>query len=63
MLTPSGLLSAATRYTVTVGKSFQAMDGSRLAVPYSYSFRVRTHVIRASASANRSDEVRVTIER
>ena len=45
VLTPSGLLSAATRYTVTVGKSFQAMDGSRLAVPYSYSFRVRAPVL------------------
>ncbi len=45
VLTPAGLLSAATRYTVTVGKSFQAMDGSRLAAPYSYSFRVRAPVL------------------
>jgi hypothetical protein len=45
VLTPIGLLSAATHYTGTVGKSFQAMDGSRLAVPYSYSFRVRAPVL------------------
>src|SRR5436190_403461 len=45
VLTPTGLLHPATRYTVTVAKSFQAMDGSRLAAPYTFSFRVRAPVL------------------
>ncbi|MEO8879915.1 MAG: alpha-2-macroglobulin family protein [Gemmatimonadaceae bacterium] len=45
VLTPSVLLSPAPRYTVTVGKGFRAMDGSRLAAPYTFSFRVRAPVL------------------
>src|SRR4051794_9626673 len=40
VLPPNGMLSPATRYTVTVAKNFQAMDGSRLAEPYTFDFRV-----------------------
>src|SRR5665647_1412764 len=45
VLTPSALLRPATAYTVTVSRNFQAMDGSRLAAPYSFSFRVRGPVL------------------
>ncbi|MEO6210514.1 MAG: alpha-2-macroglobulin family protein [Gemmatimonadaceae bacterium] len=45
VLTPAALLSPATRYAVTVGKGFQAMDGSSLAAPYIFSFRVRAPVL------------------
>ncbi|HET7584408.1 MAG TPA: MG2 domain-containing protein [Gemmatimonadaceae bacterium] len=38
--TPTRRLQPDTRYTVTVRNDFQAMDGTRLAQPYSYSFRV-----------------------
>ena len=39
-LTPRALLPANTSYTVTVATNFQAMDGSKLAAPYSFTFRV-----------------------
>ncbi|MDB4911398.1 MAG: alpha-2-macroglobulin domain protein 2, partial [Gemmatimonadetes bacterium] len=45
VLTPRTMLASATRYTVTVSKNFQAMDGSRLAEPYSFGFRVRAPVL------------------
>ena len=45
VLTPRALLTPATRYRVTVGTGFQAMDGSRLAEPYSFDFRVRAPVL------------------
>ncbi|MBA2685930.1 MAG: Ig-like domain-containing protein [Gemmatimonadaceae bacterium] len=51
VLTPAGLLSPATRYVVTVGKGFQAMDGSRLAAPYTFSFRVRAPMLVAGSPA------------
>ncbi len=38
---PAAPLSPNTGYTVTVSDRFQAMDGSRLAQPFSFSFRVR----------------------
>ncbi|HZH40666.1 MAG TPA: Ig-like domain-containing protein, partial [Gemmatimonadales bacterium] len=38
--TPSAPFAAGRTYTVTVANTFQAMDGSRLAEPYRYSFRV-----------------------
>ncbi|MEJ7812203.1 MAG: Ig-like domain-containing protein, partial [Gemmatimonadaceae bacterium] len=40
VFTPATRLQSATRYTVTVANSFRAMDGSRLAEPYRFSFRV-----------------------
>jgi uncharacterized protein YfaS (alpha-2-macroglobulin family) len=39
-LTPKGLLASNTTYTVTVSTNFQAMDGSKLAAPFTFSFRV-----------------------
>lgn len=41
VFTPTTRLAAHTRYTVTVSSSFRAMDGSALAAPYRFSFRVR----------------------
>ena len=41
VLAPRVMLSPATRYVVTVSRNFQAMDGSRLAEPYTFAFRVR----------------------
>ena len=41
MLTPRELLEPNARYTVTVSTDFEAMDGSRLARPYTFSFRVK----------------------
>jgi len=38
---PAGPLTPNTAYTVSVSDGFQAMDGSRLAGPFSFSFRVR----------------------
>ncbi|MEO5813743.1 MAG: Ig-like domain-containing protein, partial [Gemmatimonadaceae bacterium] len=40
-LTPSALLAPGTQYTVTVANNFRAMDGSALAEPYGFTFRVR----------------------
>ncbi len=41
VFTPDEPLAAATRYTVRIADAFAAMDGSRLASPYTFSFRVR----------------------
>jgi len=38
--TPSAPLAFGTTYTVTIANTFQAMDGSRLEQPYTFSFRV-----------------------
>src|SRR3954471_6536978 len=38
---PAAPLRSAQSYTVTVADRFAAMDGSRLARPYRFSFRVR----------------------
>jgi uncharacterized protein YfaS (alpha-2-macroglobulin family) len=38
---PDHPLAPNTTYTVTVANGFAAMDGSRLAAPFSYAFRVR----------------------
>ena len=40
-LVPSGPLAPATTYTVAVSGNFRAMDGSALAEPYRFTFRVR----------------------
>jgi uncharacterized protein YfaS (alpha-2-macroglobulin family) len=39
--TPTRPLTAGTTYTVTVDTGFTAMDGARLATPYTWSFQVR----------------------
>ncbi|MGH7675765.1 MAG: Ig-like domain-containing protein, partial [Gemmatimonadales bacterium] len=38
--TPSAALAFGATYTVTIATTFQAMDGSRLEQPYTFSFRV-----------------------
>ena len=48
-LVPSAPLAAATTYTVTVASSFQAMDGSALAEPHRFTFRVRGPTLVAGA--------------
>jgi uncharacterized protein YfaS (alpha-2-macroglobulin family) len=47
-LTPSVLLQANTRYTVTVANNFRAMDGSQLTAPYTFGFRVQGPVFEAA---------------
>jgi alpha-2-macroglobulin len=51
-LVPTRPLSADTRYTVTVANGFHAMDGARLAEPYSFTFRVRGATLLAGAPAD-----------
>lgn len=46
---PDAPLASDTRYTVTVSTGFAAMDGSRLAEPYRFSFRVRGPRVLAGA--------------
>ena len=53
VLTPAAMLKAATEYTVTVGRTFEAMDGSRLNAPYTFTFRVRGPTLVAGAPASR----------
>ncbi len=38
---PAAPLPAGVTFTVRIANTFQAMDGSRLAAPYSFSFRVK----------------------
>ena len=38
---PRTLLPAGVTFTVTIANAFHAMDGSRLAAPYTFSFRVK----------------------
>lgn len=38
---PAAPLTPNATYTVTIADAFTAMDGSRLAKPYSFGFRVR----------------------
>src|SRR5688572_22056612 len=40
-LRPAQTLTAGARYTVTVANSFRAMDGSALAEPHRFTFRVQ----------------------
>jgi len=40
-LVPNAALPAGARYTVTVANGFRAMDGSQLAEPYRFTFRVQ----------------------
>ncbi len=58
MITPRALLEPDTRYTVTVDTAFEAMDGSRLARPYSFSFRVQGPTLISGAPANGHGRVR-----
>jgi uncharacterized protein YfaS (alpha-2-macroglobulin family) len=52
MITPRRLLEPNARYTVTVGSNFEAMDGSRLARPFTFSFRVKGPQLVSGSPAN-----------
>jgi uncharacterized protein YfaS (alpha-2-macroglobulin family) len=58
MITPRHLLEPNARYTVTVATDFEAMDGSRLSRPYTFSFRVRGPQLVAGSPANGSARAR-----
>jgi uncharacterized protein YfaS (alpha-2-macroglobulin family) len=58
MITPRRLLEPNARYTVTVSTSFQAMDGSRLARPYTFSFRVKGPTLVSGAPADGRERAR-----
>ena len=53
--TPSDLLPVGTRYTVSVSNGFTASDGSRLAEPYRFSFRVRGPSVLTNSIATLGD--------
>jgi len=48
-LTPGAPLAGSTRYTVTLRNTFKAMDGSALAEPYQFSFRVHGPLLLAGS--------------
>ncbi|HEU4585609.1 MAG TPA: Ig-like domain-containing protein, partial [Gemmatimonadaceae bacterium] len=58
MITPRQLLEPNARYTVTVPTSFEAMDGSRLARPYTFSFRVKGPTLVSGAPADGRERAR-----
>lgn len=49
---PERLLESGTTYTVTIRPDFEAMDGSRLEQPYSFSFRVRGPAVLSNSIAS-----------
>ncbi|MEO8199065.1 MAG: MG2 domain-containing protein [Gemmatimonadota bacterium] len=51
--TPADLLSPGTTYTVTIASTFEAMDGSRLAQPYQFTFQVRGPEVLTSSLGGR----------
>ncbi len=55
---PAAPLSPNTSYTVTVADRFEAMDGSRLSRPYSFSFRVRGPRVLAGLPVSASERQR-----
>ena len=55
---PRELLEPNARYTVTVSTDFQAMDGARLARPYTFSFRVRGPSLVAGSLVSASERSR-----
>jgi len=57
-LTPRRFLTPNVTYTVSVGNAFRAMDGSQLAHPYTFSFRVQgpTALTGSPAGPDRSAE-------
>ena len=59
-LTPSAPLTGGARYTVTVSNSFRAMDGSTLAEPYQFTFRVHGPLLLAGEPYAGSDHVEPT---
>jgi hypothetical protein len=60
-LRPAGLLPSGTTVTVTVDTTFAAMDGARLAAPYTFAFRVRgAEVIGGSPVFRRRDARHLT---
>jgi uncharacterized protein YfaS (alpha-2-macroglobulin family) len=52
VITPRALLEPNARYTVTVTTDFEAMDGSSLARPYTFSFHVRGPQLIAGSPAD-----------
>ncbi|HEY9480008.1 MAG TPA: Ig-like domain-containing protein, partial [Gemmatimonadaceae bacterium] len=58
MITPRKLLEPNSRYTVTVSTDFEAMDGSRLARPYAFSFRVKGPSLITGSPANGGERAR-----
>lgn len=58
VIAPRRLLEPNTRYTVTVSTDFQAMDGSRLVRPYTFSFRVKGPTLVSGAPANGRERAR-----
>ena len=57
-LTPTESLSPGVSYTVTVRPTFAALDGSRLAEPYRFTFRVTGPEILAGDPVGPSDQPR-----
>src|SRR3954447_8249976 len=58
-LPPAAPLTSGTRYTITVSNNFRAMDGSALAEPYQFTFRVHGPLLLAGTpvSAGGGDHV------
>ncbi|HKN68631.1 MAG TPA: Ig-like domain-containing protein, partial [Gemmatimonadaceae bacterium] len=56
-LTPSAPLPGDARYTVTVSNNFRAMDGSALAEPYQFTFRVHGPLLLGGTPVTGSDHV------
>jgi len=52
---PARPLSAGQSYTVTIANSFTAMDGRRLATPFSYSFSVTGPTLLTGLPANENE--------
>ncbi|MDZ4862126.1 MAG: MG2 domain-containing protein [Gemmatimonadota bacterium] len=55
---PARPLSAGQSYTVTIANSFTAMDGRRLATPFSYSFSVTGPTLLTGLPANENEPPR-----
>ncbi|MDB4912814.1 MAG: alpha-2-macroglobulin domain protein 2 [Gemmatimonadetes bacterium] len=54
-LVPSALLVPGREYTVTIANTFKAMDGSALAEPYRFSFRVGGPTLLTGSPVGRSE--------
>jgi uncharacterized protein YfaS (alpha-2-macroglobulin family) len=58
-LTPSATLVAGREYVVTVTNGFRAMDGSVLAEPYHFTFRVQGPLLLAGSPVGPNDHQRI----
>ena len=56
-LTPAAPLAPGARYTVTLSNDFRAMDGSALAQPYQFTFRVHGPLLLGGTPGAGSDHV------